>query len=279
MDITVVELHFTYPGGVEALSGIDLNIPAGSNVAIIGQNGSGKTTLVRHFNGLLQPLEGGVLVGDWDTRQHTIAQLAARVGYVFQNPDDQLFCRTILDEIRFGPVNLGYPAERIQSLVNDALTLTELDGKEKVNPYDLSPTWRKMVTLASILAMDTPILILDEPTTGQDVLSINRIANIVQEMHRRGKTVLTITHDMDFCAENFDRVIVMNQGKIILDGPVEEVILLEEMLATTYVDPPQLTRLALRLGLSKAVRTPDELLIAIEEKWENGNSNAGETRT
>lgn len=260
MKIEIDDLYFTYPGGVEALSGVSLSVEAGELVAIVGQNGAGKTTLVRHMNGLLQPTQGTVRIGGWDTRQYSVAQLASRVGFVFQNPDEQLFCRTVKEEVRFGPHNLKYSPQRIAELVAWSLELTGLTGKEEVNPYDLSPTWRKMVALASILAMDTPIVILDEPTTGQDAASIQRVAGIIAELKRAGKTVLTITHDIDFCAENFQRLIVMGRGKILLDGPMRQVLVEGEILRSTYVDPPQLTRLGRSLGLPETVCTQDELL-------------------
>mgnify|MGYP001045520416 FL=1 len=264
MNIRIENLSFRYPNGVLALGGVSLEIASGEQVAIIGQNGAGKTTLVKHLNGLLLPTEGRVLIGDWDTRQFSVAKLARRVGYVFQNPDEQLFTKTVADEIAFGPRNLGYPNERIQTLVEDALQLTQLQEMRSMNPYDLSPTWRKMVAVASILAMDTPILIFDEPTTGQDATSVERLATIIAEMKRRGKTVVTITHDIDFCAENFERVIVMGGGKVLLDGPAREVFGQEAILAQTYVDPPQITRLGLRLGLGEVVCTPQEFLDAFE---------------
>jgi energy-coupling factor transport system ATP-binding protein len=260
MKIEIEDLCFSFPGGVEALSGVSLNIEPGELVAIVGQNGAGKTTLVRHLNGLLRPARGVVRVGDWDTRQYTVAQLANRVGYVFQNADEQLFCRSVKEEVRFGPQNLKYIPERVEALVRQSLDLTGLSGKEDTNPYDLSPTWRKMVALASILAMDTPIVIMDEPTTGQDAPSVGRIADIVAELHRDGKTVLTITHDIDFCAENFKRLIVMGQGKVLLDGPMHQVLEQEETLRSTYVDPPQLTRLGRGLGLPDTICSQEEFL-------------------
>jgi energy-coupling factor transport system ATP-binding protein len=260
MKIAVENLHFTYPGDVQAIRDISLVIEAGEQVALIGQNGSGKTTLVRHFNGLLKPTQGRVLVGAWDTREYTVARLAARVGYVFQNPDEQLFCKTVQEEISFGPRNLGYEAGKVNELVEDSLSMTELLDQKETNPYDLSPTWRKMVALASVVAMDTPVVIFDEPTTGQDAASVARIANVIAALRGQGKTVIAITHDIDFCAENFERIIALGQGKILLDGPSQEVLGQEETLALTYVDPPQLTRLGKRLGLPGVVRTPDEFL-------------------
>ena len=264
MRIEIRDLQFSYPTGVRALRGISLRVESGEQVAIVGQNGAGKTTLVKHLNGLLQPTSGYVQIGDWDTKEHSVATLARRVGYVFQNPDEQLFSKTVGVEVAFGPRNLGYPGEQVQGLVQDALAMTELSDKTEANPYDLSPTWRKMVALASVIAMDTDIVIFDEPTTGQDAANIARIAHVIQLLHKRGKTVIAITHDIDFCAENFQRVIAMSQGQILLDGQANDVLGREAILATTYVDPPQLTRLGKRLGLKKTVRNQEEFLAALK---------------
>ena len=264
MKIEISDLHFTYPAGVEALCGISLTIETGEQVAIVGQNGSGKTTLVKHFNGLLQPTSGVVRIGDWDTKGHSVAKLARRVGYVFQNPDEQLFSKNVGTEVAFGPRNLGYNGEQVQALVKDALAMTELSDKTETNPYDLSTTWRKMVALASVISMDTEIVIFDEPTTGQDAMNIARIANVIKVLRERGKTVITITHDIDFCAENFERVIALSQGKVLLDGKANQVLGQEEILATTYVDPPQLTRLGKRLGFIETVRNQEEFLNALK---------------
>jgi energy-coupling factor transport system ATP-binding protein len=271
MRIEIGGLQFTYPTGVQALRGISLNIESGEQVAIVGQNGAGKTTLVKHLNGLLQPTSGYVRIGDWDTKEQSVAKLARRVGYVFQNPDEQLFSKDVETEVAFGPRNLGFNAERVQSLVKDALTMTELSDKTETNPYDLSPTWRKMVALASIISMDTDIVILDEPTTGQDAMNIARIANVITALRERGKTIIAITHDIDFCAENFERVVAMSQGTVLLNGKANDVLGNEDVLATTYVDPPQLTRLGKRLGLKQTVRNEGEFL-AEYQAWADSGS-------
>jgi energy-coupling factor transport system ATP-binding protein len=267
MNIEIRDLYFTYPAGVEALRGISLSIGSGEQVAIVGQNGAGKTTLVKHLNGLLSPTRGQVLIGDRDTTKHSVAKLAKRVGYVFQNPDEQLFSKNVGMEVAFGPRNLGFNGEQVQALVKDALEMTELSDKTESNPYDLSPTWRKMVALASVIAMDTPIVIFDEPTTGQDAMNITRIAHVIKTLREHGKTVITITHDIDFCAENFERVIAMAQGKVLLDGKTNDVLAQAEILATTYVDPPQLTRLGKRLGFKNAVRNQEEFLAELKNNY------------
>ena len=268
MRIEVQDLHFTYPGEINALQGINLAFEQGEKISIVGQNGSGKTTLVKHFNGLLQPTQGTVRIGDWDTKDHSVAELASRVGYLFQNPDEQLFNSDVKSELSFGPKNLGYEPARIEGLVEDAIQLAGLDQYRETNPYDLSPTWRKLVALGSIIAMDSQIVIFDEPTTGQDAQSVARIAKIVGEFHDRGKTIITISHDMDFCAENFERIVAMSEGKILLDGPVLDVIAQDEILASTFVDPPQLTRLGKSLGLPETARDRDTFLRAFRKAWE-----------
>lgn len=265
MKVEISDLLFTYPSGVPAIQGISLSIDSGEQVGIVGQNGAGKTTLVKHLNGLLLPTQGQVLIGDWDTKKYSVARLASRVGYVFQNPDEQLFSKNVGTEVAFGPRNLGYSGEQVEALVKDALAMTELSDKTETNPYDLSATWRKMVALASVISMDTDIVIFDEPTTGQDAVNIARIANVIKTLRQRGKTVITITHDIDFCAENFERVIALSQGKILLDGKTNEVLGQEEILATTYVDPPQLTRLGKRLRFREIVKNPEEFLNALKQ--------------
>jgi energy-coupling factor transport system ATP-binding protein len=265
MKISVEDLHYTYPGGVEALRGISLNIEPGEQVAIVGQNGAGKTTLVKHFNGLLQPTRGSVHVGELNTHGVAVSKLAARVGYVFQNPDEQLFCKTVGEEVAFGPRNLGYNAAKISTLTEQALSLTELADRTALNPYDLAPTWRKMVALASIVAMDTPVVIFDEPTTGQDTLNIARIARVIAALRSQGKTVITITHDIDFCAENFSRVVALAHGQVLLDGPADQVLGQDEILAQTYVEPPQLTRLGKRLGLKATILDEQDFLKAYRQ--------------
>lgn len=260
MRIQIEGLHFTYPSNVEALRGVSLTIEPGEQVAIVGQNGAGKTTLVKHLNGLLRPTSGTVRIGDWLTDEHSVAQLAARVGYVFQNSDDQLFKSSIHDEVMFGPTNLGFPPERVEALVRSAMALLELSDKADTNPYDLTPTWRKRVAIAAIIAMDTPIVVLDEPTTGQDYRSICDLADVVRCLREGHKTVIAISHDIDFIAETFARIVVMGQGQVLLDGTADEVFPQEEILDSTYVQPPQLTRLGNRLGLDRVVYTVDDFL-------------------
>lgn len=248
MDVSFEQVRFTYSSGVEAIKGVTLTVPTGQRLAIVGQNGAGKTTLVRLLNGIFQPSGGSVHVGDWATTGHTIAELAARVGYVFQNPDEQLFARKVIDDVAFGPKNLGFEQGRCDRLVANALEQTGLTAEAQTHPHHLSLSERKRVALAAVLAMDTPVVVLDEPTTGQDEHGVRMIARIVEQLQSEGRTIIAITHDMDFCAETFERVIVMAHGEILADGEPAEVFARDEVLAEARVEAPQLARLANALG-------------------------------
>lgn len=272
MHIAVEQVTFTYPSGLTALDGVSFQAVPGELVAIIGENGAGKTTLVRHLNGLLKPTQGSVRIGDWDTREHTVAALARRVSYVFQNPDDQLFERTVRAEVAFGPRNLGRTAQEVAQAVGRALERVGLAGHADRHPYDLHISQRKLVALAASLAMDTPVVVLDEPTTGQDAQGIALIGQVVAELKDEGKTVIAITHDIDFCAENFPRVVVMAQGHILADGPARDVLAAADTLARAEVEPPQMVRLAARLGLAGTPLDAAELVDLLGEGGGAGRS-------
>lgn len=257
--IDIDGLVYRYPNGTTALRGISLAIAAGEAVAIVGQNGAGKTTLVRHLNGIATPTEGTVTVDGWRTTEHTTAALARKVGYVFQNPNQQLFARTVRAEVEFGPRNLGYDDARRADLVAWALGATRLTDLAGQHPYHLSLAERKRVALASVLAMDTPVVVLDEPTTGQDHRGVRDIAAIVAELRERGKTIIAITHDMDFCAENFDRVVLMARGRVIRDAPPRAAFAEPADIAAAAIEEPQMLRLSAALGRPPAT-TVDQFL-------------------
>lgn len=250
-------LSYDYPGGVRALDGVDLTISAGERVAIVGQNGSGKTTLIRHFNGLLRPTEGTVTVDRWDTRYKPVAALAAMVGLAFQDPDRQIFAGTVDGEVSFGPRNLGRRGAELEALVSSALAAVRLEKERKTNPYDLGFSRRKLLTIASVLAMDTPVLVLDEPTTGQDARGVRTIEKIVARVAGEGRTVVCVSHDMRFVADTFERVIVMRGGDVLLDGPPEDVFAETHWgaLKSTNLGPTYAAQMGHKLGLGS---TPTE---------------------
>jgi energy-coupling factor transport system ATP-binding protein len=262
--IAVEDLVFIYPDCTRAVDGVDVAIGPGEQVAIIGQNGSGKSTLVRHFNGLLRPTEGRVLVGDTDAAGRRVAELAATVGLAFQDPDRQIFASKVRREVAFGARNLGRDGTELERTVAMALEATGLSSHADANPYDLGYSQRKLLALASILAMETPVLVLDEPTTGQDARGVARVQAIVADLRVAGRTVIAISHDMRFVAESFDRVVVMGAGRILLDGTPATVFGQDSWatLASTYLEPPLPARIGARLGLG-ATPTEDSLVAAL----------------
>jgi energy-coupling factor transport system ATP-binding protein len=263
--VKIEGLHFEYDKGVEILKGIDLTIRKGEFVAIIGQNGSGKTTLVKHFNGLLRPTRGRVLVSGEGTEHRTVAQLSRTVGYLFQNPDHQIFSTSVEDEVAFGPKNLGVSQEEIGRRVTEALELVGLEEYRKTPPSTLGLGQRRKVTLAAIVAMKPDVMVLDEPTTGIDWNGSLQLMDSVTELNKRGHTIITITHSMRVVAQYAHRTVVLSDGQVILDGPTREVFAQPEVLKTTFLAPPQITCLAQDLGLDPGTLSVDEFLSAMKE--------------
>ncbi len=249
---------------VDAVRGVSMAIEPGQRVAIIGQNGSGKTTLVKHLVGLLRPLSGSVKLDGRDIAEEPIHRLARQVGFVFQDPDDQLFSRSVERELRFGPSNLGMAPDGVARLVDQALEAIGLSSERSTNPYDLDVSGRKLVALGSILAMDPAVLVLDEPTTGQDGPGVARVGGIVDAYAASGRTVIAITHDMEFTAAHFERVVVMRAGEIVADGAPAEVFAPANhaLLDSTGLLAPVTARIASRLGLNVAPLTIESLLAA-----------------
>jgi energy-coupling factor transport system ATP-binding protein len=255
--VRVVGLVHVYPEGTRALDGVDLEIAQGEVVAIVGQNGSGKSTLVRHLDGLLRPTEGTVAILGDEAASLRVAALAARVGLVFQDPDRQIFARKVRQEVAFGPSNLGRRGPDLDRVVDDALASVGLADHAAANPYDLGYSRRKLLAVASILAMRTPIVVLDEPTTGQDLRGVARVRAIVAGLAAEGRTVIAISHDMRFVAETFGRVVVMRAGRVVLDGTPADVFAESSWptLESTDLGPPVAARVGARLGLGS---TPTE---------------------
>jgi energy-coupling factor transport system ATP-binding protein len=246
--IEAKDLHFTYPTGLEALRGINLSIDDGEFLAVMGQNGAGKTTLVKHFNGLLKPTKGEVLVDGVSTRDVSVAKLARNVGFVFQNPDHQLFSETVEEEIAFALKNFGFEEAVIEKQVEWALNLLDVTQYRKTSPFMLSGGERKRVALASILAWDPQVIILDEPTIGQDYQQKEKLRQFILQLNAQKKTVVVVTHDVEFVAECNPRVILMSQGKILAEGIAEEVLTNQKLVAQASIVPPQITQIFLELA-------------------------------
>ncbi len=246
--IDVQDVYFTYPSGVEALKGISLTIQDGEFVAIMGENGAGKTTLVKHFNGLLKPTRGKVLIDGVETTKVSVATLARKVGFVFQNPDHQLFCETVEEEIAFALRNFGFSEDVIEKRVTWALNLMGLSQYRKTSPFMLSGGERKRVALASVLAWDPKILILDEPTIGQDYQQKEKLRQFIMQLKAQNKTVVIVTHDVEFVAECNPRVLLMRGGKIVADGEARQVLTDPNVLEQASLIPPQIAQIFMKLS-------------------------------
>lgn len=238
----VQDLRFSYVKGREVLHGLNLALDH-RPTAIIGQNGAGKTTLVRVLKGLLKPDSGEIRYQGENLETKTVAELASRVGYVFQNPDDQIFKYKVLEEVMFGPLNIGMSQQEAEASAHEALRMVGLDEKAGENPYDLELSDRKMVAIASVLAMNTDVIILDEPTIAQSWNGREKIREIIQAKAAEGKLVIAILHDMDFVANSFDRVIAMAHGEILADGAPAEVFRNHPVLEKAALAAPPLYEL------------------------------------
>lgn len=236
------QMSFSYTEEVQIFNELSLKLDRRAT-AIIGQNGAGKTTLVRLLKGLLKPAGGNIYYGGEDISGKTVAMLADKVGYVFQNPDDQIFKYNVLDEVMFGPLNIGMAEDKAKEEAVRALAMMGLEGKEGKNPYDLDLNERKMVAIASVIAMNTDVLILDEPTIAQDYLGKKLIGEMIKNLTEQGRLVIAILHDMDFVDEYFDRVIVMAHGEVLCEGSADEVYSMDAELEQARLHKPHMRQL------------------------------------
>lgn len=264
--IEVKDMFFEYPDGTQALRGINLDIYAGQFIALIGQNGAGKTTFAKCLNGLLKPSQGYVRIDKLDTRERgTTKKIVTKVGYVFQNPDHQLFNNTLYKEIAYGPRNLGMKESDVKERVEEAAQVCgvepDLLGE---HPFFLTKGLRQRVAIASILAMRPRTIIVDEPTTGQDMRQSVEVMNFLRNLwEKEGHTIIIITHEMPIVAQYAQRTVVLGQGKVLMDGSTRAVFAEPELLARTFVKPPQITRLAQALegyGFPNDILSVDEMV-------------------
>jgi len=268
-------LVHVYDNGTRAVDGVSLRIPDGQRVAIVGQNGSGKSTLVRHFNGLLRPTSGRVLLDGVDAATRRVAQLSEIVGLAFQDPDRQIFASSVRSEVEFGPRNAGLRGDALRAAVDGALEATGLADEAATKPYDLGYSRRKLLAVASVMAMGSPVIVLDEPTTGQDARGVTRIEAIVGQLASVGRTVIAISHDMRFVADCFERVVVMREGRVVADDAPEAVFgeASWPMLESTYLEPPLPARIGAALGLGS---TPTDARL-VERLAARGGAGASAT--
>lgn len=269
--VEVIDVSYTYPGGIKAINGVSVTIGRGEFIALLGHNGSGKTTLAKLMNGLLRPDKGRVLIKGKDIKNLTVSECASTVGYVFQNPEHQIFASTLYDEIAFGPRNLGLSEEEIERRVKEALRIVDLDKPLEAFPHLFSVGEKHRVAIASVIAMEPEFLILDEPTTGIDFGRSLQLMRILLRYRDSGKSVMIITHDLYLTAEFVDRVIILKNGLKIADGPAKELLADEKLLTEAGLSPLQVTMLANRLkdyGFSRnTIRTMEFVEEFIQVLW------------
>lgn len=265
--VSVDDVSFSYEGGFKALVEASLAVGRGEYVAIVGGNGSGKTTLAKHMNGLLHPTTGVVSVCGMRTDETSVATLARKVGYVFQNPDHQLFCTSVEEEVRFGLDNIGVSKAEATAKAEAAMERLKITALRDKPPFTLSLGDRRKVTIASVLAADPEILVLDEPTTGLDLHDSDHLMSTLRALNDSGRTIVLISHDMRLVAEHVERTVVMAGGRIALDSEIGLAFSDLELLRKAKLVAPPITQVAHRLshlGISPATFTPSQLVDQIE---------------
>jgi energy-coupling factor transport system ATP-binding protein len=262
--------HVYQTGNVTAINDVSLTINKGEIVGIIGQNGSGKTTLVKHFIGLLKPTKGKVFIDGQDTKPLKVQQLAAKVGYVYQNPNHQLFARSVQDELEFGPRNLGFSEEEIAERAEQAVEFFHLEDMREMHPYRISFPLRKLVGMASIYTMKPDVFILDEPTTGQDNITTQTVYRLIKRLNEEGATVLCVSHDMILLSEVVERLLVLRDAKLIMDGTPREVFSNNEIMSSTHLTPPQITSFSIRLHENNS--NFNDVVLSVDEMVEKTRS-------
>ena len=246
--IEIQSLSHRYESGITALRDISLQVQVQEIIAILGKNGAGKTTLAKHLIGLLRPTSGRILLNNEDTSNQTVEQLSRTVGYVFQNPDHQIFSATVYEEIAYGLKNRDLEETVIRQRVQEALHFTGMENSEHKHPFTLSKGERQKIAIASVLALQPEIIIIDEPTTGLDWIGSLHIMQKIRELRAKGHTILMITHNMRLAAEYADRVILMKAGKIICDGEVHQVLKDISLLTENSLLPTQISLLVQKLN-------------------------------
>jgi energy-coupling factor transport system ATP-binding protein len=260
MSIELKNVTFSYPNGYIANENLNLLIKDKEKVAIVGQNGAGKTTAVKLMNGLNRPQHGTVLINGEDIKQKTCAKIAKDVGYVFQNPDEQIFNSTVIAEIEYMPKYFRLPENEIKRKIDKAVQLTGIKRYLKMNPLDLPFPIRKFVAIAAVVATEPNYIILDEPTAGQDNRGNKILVNLIDELVKDGVGIITITHDMNFVADNFPRLVAMAHKNIIADGTTRDIFWNNGIVKESGIKKPQIAQVAEVLNLPEKILFRKELV-------------------
>ena len=261
MAIEVKNISYTYPGStVTAVENVSMKIEKGERVAIIGQNGAGKSTTVKLMNNIYKPTSGEIIIDGINTKNQTTAQTAPHVGYVFQNPNDQIFNDDVIKEIEYVLRYWKLSEEEIKRRREEAIDVTGIRPYLEMHPFDIPLPIRKFLTIAVVVAVSPDYVILDEPTAGQDLWGCAQLRKVMDYLQSKGKAVITISHDMEYVAENFERIIVMAHKNVIADGKKEDIFYQKDKLQEAYVKPPLSTQIAQEVGIKKNILNMQELI-------------------
>ncbi|MBA7507766.1 Energy-coupling factor transporter ATP-binding protein EcfA3 [subsurface metagenome] len=260
LQILVNHLTYHYPDGTIALRGINLNIYSGEIVGIMGKNGAGKSTLIKTFNGLLKPTTGTVYIENDEVNNVLMSKLTRKVGIVFQNPDLQLFANTVEDEIKFSLKNLNFSKTELENQINLTLEKFKLKKFQNRTPFTLSGGEKKRLAIASIMCRNPEIIVFDEPTIGQDAEGVEFIKNLIKEKHAEGKTIIIVTHDIEFAIDNIPRTILMADGLIVADGPTNKILSQDQILNIGSLISPQLIQLS-KFLIDLKIKVPEDVYI------------------
>ena len=262
--IETINLTYTYPDGTKALENVNFTVERSENIAILGPNGAGKSTLLHHLNGLLMPTSGKVYVLEKEVTKQNLDEIRQKVGLVFQDPDDQLFARTVNQDVAFGPTNLGLPKNEIEERVKWALDVTELKGLENKAPQNLSTGQKKRAAIAGVLAMKPEVMILDEPMANLDPRTASKILKLLLQLNQElGITLIIATHDVDLVPLFATKICILNKGKVILEGTPEEVFSQAETIRSLDLRLPRITHLFEILRKKNRVNASDHIPLTI----------------
>lgn len=264
-------ITFSYDDGTEALNNVNLKVDKGDIVALLGKNGAGKSTLFLHFNGILRPDKGEIIIDGEKLKydKKSLIKFRQKVGLVFQNPDDQIFAPSVEEDVAFGPLNLKLPMEEVQKRVYEALERVGMAGFEKKAPHHLSGGQKKRVAIAGILAMKPEIMVFDEPTAGLDPKGASKIINLLKELNEQGITIIISTHDVDLVPQYANRVYVLHEGEIIGDGTARDIFSNKELIDKANLELPIIANFFKKIeSESDDISFNGEYPLTIEEGYE-----------
>ncbi|TXT62129.1 MAG: Energy-coupling factor transporter ATP-binding protein EcfA2 [Promethearchaeota archaeon] len=278
--IVINNITYAYPNGTQALKNVSLNINAGELIGIMGSNGAGKTTLIRTLNGLIQPQSGSIFINNENIQSKTIAEISKSVGIVFQNPEHQLFSNTVRDEIKFSLKNIFDKEELLETKIEDTLKMFHFEQFKEKAPLNLSGGQKKKLALASIVCRDPSILIFDEPTLGQDEKEIDFLIALLRKETQNNKTIIIVTHNIEFAYQYIPRVILMSKGRLLADGPTTKVLSNEQLIKKASLILPQLTQLkaslrAIGLEIPDALHTQEAVRDFLIKFFESRSHKGG----